>query len=77
MPKLKLTPWGEFVMRYSVMVPPKLWQEIRQHLQHFMDTEQDWKFFAGEMEAGLHALTNDEATDSFYRIVALEENNGL
>jgi len=71
--KLVLTPWGEFVMRYSVMVPPRFWQEVRYQLQHTLNMGDDWKFLAKELVAGLNALMDDEGRDSLYRIVNLEE----
>lgn len=73
---LKLTRWGEFVNRYSVMVPMFLWISIYRHISHLIDTEQDWSFFAGELVAGLQALMDEEGQDSIYRILAEAEERG-
>ena len=73
--KLKLTAWGEFVNRYTVMVPWVAWKALRENMQHLMDTDQDWKFYAGELVAGLQALMDDEGQDSLYRIIHLEEED--
>jgi hypothetical protein len=73
MAELKLTQWGEFINRYSVMVPVRFWQETRKMLQHYLDTEQDWTFAAGELVAGLEALMDDEGQDSLLKFVNIEE----
>ena len=73
--RLKLTPWGKFANRYSVVVSIQEWQQIRTKIEHILDGEGDWKFYVGELVAGLKALTDDEGQDSFLAILNREEES--
>ena len=52
-----LTPWGKFVMEYSVMVPINLWNHIKEEAEQFMETGQGWEFFLSELSAGCDMLS--------------------
>ena len=72
MASLRLTNWGEFVHCYSTRVPPRFWQNTRAEIAHLMDLDEDWKFYTGEIVAGLQALMDDDGKFSLYKFIQKE-----
>lgn len=70
---LELTPWGKFVMQYSVMVPRNIWDVLRKHCENLLESGQDWKFFLGELAAGCNELGGEQ--ERLCEIICMEEED--
>ena len=53
MNKLKLTPFGEFVNRHSVLTPLNFWTDLKQEVDRLADQDIDWEILIEERIAGL------------------------
>lgn len=53
MAKVKLTPWGEFVARHTVLTPPSFWQNLRKEVRKLADQDADFDVLLDERIRGL------------------------
>lgn len=53
---LALTPLGEFINKYGVLVPRNLWAEIFRLAEHYLDDGSDWPMFFDELISGCQEL---------------------
>ena len=69
MSNLKLTPWGDFVMRRSVCNSIQFWNDIRERTENAMDNGSDWQFILSEIIAGCKELRDGKLQE----IICIED----
>jgi len=53
---LELTPWGQFIMQYTVCNDANFWNTICERVKQALDNGDDWMSFLDEIIAGCTEL---------------------